>query len=103
MRRKITIEPNGDYYFDVSKSALILIIRNASANVSLSGDSLSEIELSRSDIVNVESFRNKRMFFVNNNDYSVELEFQISDVRISIREQRMSIDNNSFEIGRAHV
>ena len=98
MRRKITIEPNGDYYFDVSKSALILIIRNASANVSLSGDSLSEIELSRSDIVNVESFRNKRMFFVNNNDYSVELEFQISDVRISIREQRMSIDNNSFVV-----
>ncbi|EGU42977.1 hypothetical protein VII00023_02964 [Vibrio ichthyoenteri ATCC 700023] len=92
MRRTITLQPSGEYAFDIGRNALILILRNATQNVVLKGDSLTPIELSRSDIVNIEAFRTKRMFLVNENDTAITVEFQLSDTPISIREQRMALE-----------
>ncbi|ODS10162.1 hypothetical protein [Vibrio scophthalmi] len=92
MRRTITLQPSGEYAFDVGRNALILILRNATKNVVLKGDSLTPIELSRSDIVNIETFRTKRMFLANENDTAITVEFQLSDTPISIREQRMALE-----------
>ncbi|MGL4379655.1 MAG: hypothetical protein ACRCTB_00850 [Vibrio sp.] len=93
MRRTITLAAGSEYAFDIGRNALILVIRNATANVVFRGDSLTPIELSRSDIVHVNDFRNKRMFFSNETDKSITVEFQLSDVPISIREQRVNVDN----------
>ncbi|HFQ5248427.1 TPA: hypothetical protein ACGVAQ_003032 [Vibrio vulnificus] len=92
MRRKITIKQNDAYAFDIGKNSLILIIRDTTENIMLEGDSISGVELSRSDIVTVTEYREQRVFLRNHNAQAVTVEFQLSDVPISIREQRMSIN-----------
>lgn len=92
MRRTITLKPNENYSFDIGRMSLILIIRDATRNVIFYGDSISEIELSRSDIVAVVKYQQQRVFLRNDNDVDITVEFQLSDVQISIREQRMALD-----------
>lgn len=92
MRRKITLKPNENYPFDIGRMSLILIIRDTTRNVIFYGDSISEIELSRSDIVAVVKYQQQRVFLRNDNDVDITVEFQLSDVQISIREQRMALD-----------
>lgn len=92
MRRTITLKPNENYSFDIGRMSLILIIRDATRNVIFYGDSISEIELSRSDIVAVVKYQQQRVFLRNDNDVDITVEFQLSDVQISIREQRMALE-----------
>lgn len=92
MRRKITLKPNANYPFDIGRMSLILIIRDTTRNVIFYGDSISEIELSRSDIVAVVKYQQQRVFLRNDNDVDITVEFQLSDVQISIREQRMALE-----------
>lgn len=92
MRRRITLEPSEEYAFDISRNALVLVLREATQNVVFKGDSLTPIELSRSDILDIQLFRNKRMFLANEGSTPITVEFQLSDTPISIREQRMSVE-----------
>ncbi|EGR1966262.1 hypothetical protein K6N94_003205 [Vibrio cholerae] len=92
MRRRITLKPSEEYAFDISRNALVLVLREATQNVVLKGDSLTPIELSRSDILDIQLFRNKRMFLANEGSAPITVEFQLSDTPISIREQRMAVE-----------
>ncbi len=90
MRVSILINPKEYHYFEVGIKHIQLIIRDASHNINLGGDVISDITLSRSDIVNITPFKGEKLYFYNQNENAVKIEYQLSDVVISIKEQRYS-------------
>lgn len=90
MRISTIINPNDKHYFEVGVKHIQLIIRDSSNNIELGGDIISNITLSRSDIVNITPFKGEKLYFFNGDKNPVKIEYQLSEVVISIKEQRFS-------------
>ncbi|MCG9779490.1 hypothetical protein [Photobacterium damselae] len=93
MRRPFSLEPNKEYEFIVGQNDRYLIMRNLTSDIVLRSDTFeSDLTLSRSDTVTVETLERVKMKFVNTSDVVISGEFQLSPVEIRIKEQQMNID-----------
>lgn len=98
MLRTVTIEPTEKYFFDVGNGTEVLILREATKSITLSGDDIAPVEISKCDVVTMIKYRGKALYFQNQHTESVTIEFQLSDTMILIREQLSAISGNSLVI-----
>lgn len=94
MRRTVVIGAGGDYFFNVSSSNEFLIIRESDSNVVFAADNFTPLELSRGDNVNVKRFQMARTKLSNPNDFDITVEYQLSDVPISVPPKMVGIDGS---------
>lgn len=91
MRRSFTLAAKEKYFFTVGSSDINLILRDCSETIHLESDTFNKgIELSRSDIVEVHSLQNKTMWFYNDSNKPVYVEFQLVEVRIYIKQENIN-------------
>ncbi|HDL9484118.1 TPA: hypothetical protein PX784_003781, partial [Vibrio cholerae] len=98
MLRRVTLEPDEKYFFDVGRNSEVLILREATQNITLTGDAISPIEIAKCDVVNVVKYRSMPLYFHNRKAERVTVEFQLSDTPIMIREQIAAINGSSLVI-----
>ncbi|MDD9178426.1 MULTISPECIES: hypothetical protein [Aliivibrio] len=92
MKRKYTLGVGESYTFTVGQTDNYLILRDASHSLILESDSFKDVELTRSDTVIITDYRNMELRFLNTSTESIYFEFQLSEVDIRIKEQRMSVE-----------
>lgn len=91
MKRKYTLKVGESYTFTVGQTDNYLILRDASHSITLESDEFKDVELTRSDTVIITDYRNMELRFLNNGAEPIYFEFQLSEVDIRIKEQRMSV------------
>ncbi|MGR5243072.1 hypothetical protein ACPV36_19525 [Photobacterium damselae] len=93
MRRKFILQPKEKYTFVVDMEDNYFILRNSTANIFLESDVFRGVELTRSDTVIITDYQRMELRLVNESDEVISGEFQLSEVDIRIKEQRMSIED----------
>ena len=91
MIRKYTLKVGEIYTFSVGQTDNYLILRDASHTLTLESDSFKGVELTRSDTVIITDYREMQLRFINQSAEPIYFEFQLSQVDIRIKEQRMSV------------
>lgn len=93
MRRTITLDSGAEYPINISSRDNYLIIRVATNNVMFGSDNLNFKELSQSDVLVITKYQQQHVIFRNDNEETITVEFQFSDIPISIKERNMNIEN----------
>ncbi len=91
MRYTETIQSGGVFRFSASQTGKYLIIREASAPVVLRGDSLRNTEIERGDTVDIRDFTDLEL--VNYRQEPLLIDFQIVDIAIQTRAQKVNVEN----------
>jgi hypothetical protein len=91
MIRKYTLKVGETYTFSVGQTDNYLILRDASHSLVLESDSFKGVELTRSDTVIITDYQEMQLRFINQSAEPIYFEFQLSQVDIRIKEQRMSV------------
>ena len=88
MARILRLKPNEKYLFVVGQKDMFLIMRELSHSVYLESDDFSNVELRRSDTIDISKYRNEELRIVNKSGVDVYGELQLSEVDIRIKEQK---------------
>ncbi|MEZ9063857.1 MULTISPECIES: hypothetical protein [unclassified Vibrio] len=91
MKQHQTLSANGSVRFNAGQAGKYLIIREASNTLMLRGDALRPVEIERGDTVDITKF--DELELMNLHSESVTVEYQISDIPIVTRAQKVSVDN----------
>ncbi|PTO84112.1 hypothetical protein [Vibrio splendidus] len=91
MKQHQTLSANGSVRFNAGQAGKYLIIREASNTLMLRGDALRPVEIERGDTVDITKF--DELELMNLHSEPVTVEYQISDIPIVTRAQKVSVDN----------
>ncbi|PMO52550.1 hypothetical protein [Vibrio splendidus] len=91
MKQHQTLSANGSVRFNAGQAGKYLIIREASNTLMLRGDALRPVEIERGDTVDITQF--DELELMNLHSTFVTVEYQISDIPIVTRAQKVSVDN----------
>ncbi len=90
MARILRLKDGEKYPFVVGQKDMFLIVRELSHQVYLESDDFSNVELRRSDTVDISKYRNEELRIRNNSGTDVYGELQLSEVDIRIKEQKQN-------------
>ncbi|MEZ9799591.1 hypothetical protein AB4279_21530 [Vibrio cyclitrophicus] len=91
MKQIQTLNTNESVRFNAGQAGKYLIIREASNTLMLRGDALRPVEIERGDTVDITQFDELELMSLHRTPVTVE--YQISDIPIVTRAQKVSVDN----------
>ncbi len=92
MKQLHTLDTGEAIKFNAGQSGKYLIMREASNTVMLRGDALRPVEIERGDTVDITRFDELELF--NHKADAVTIEYQIADVPIITKAQKIDISNS---------
>ena len=92
MKQLHTLNTGEAMKFNAGQAGKYLIMREASNTVMLRGDALRPVEIERGDTVDITRFDELELF--NHKADAVTIEYQIADVPIITKAQKIDISNS---------
>ncbi|PMM76258.1 hypothetical protein BCT47_16660 [Vibrio splendidus] len=92
MKQLHTISAGESIQFNAGQAGKYLIIREASNSLMLRGDALRPTEIGRGDTVDITRF--DELELVNHQTESVTVEYQVADIPIITKSQKIDINNS---------
>ncbi|MBE8577943.1 hypothetical protein [Vibrio sp. OPT18] len=90
MKRSVTLAPGEEYSFNVHELGKYLIVREASNSIMIHADNMRPVEIENGDTVSVERY--DVMKFRNHNATETVIKYEISDVYVHTKMQKMAVD-----------
>ncbi len=88
MARILRLKDGEKYRFVVGQKDIFLIMRELSHSVYLESDDFSNVELRRSDTIDISKYKNEELRILNKSGTDIYGELQLSEVDIRIKEQK---------------